>query len=396
MSDEEKTLTAEATTTTRTARLQLSLIAEPGDVQMHEAVARHGSDAVLAACIGGVPLDDEFPKPSWSQRATELDQLSDTALEAAARTGMRWVEPGHPEWPEQLDALERVEPVNTVGGAPLGLWVRGPLRLDEATDRSVAIVGARAATTYGNQVAGDIAAEVAVEGCTVVSGGAFGVDVAAHRGALAVRKPTVAVLACGADVVYPRAHANVLARIADTGLLLSEQPPGQTPMRGRFLTRNRLIAALARGTVVVEAARRSGALNTLNWAQRCGRVAMGVPGPVTSRASVGVHHAIRAGGVVLVTRSQEVLEAIESVGTVDATLPWVPPTGTDRLSVSALRIFEQVPAGASASSADIAERVPCRPDEVRLALGALADAGFVVAEGDSWRAIRPERRADLS
>lgn len=396
MSDAHTAVVGAASTPTVTASLQLSLISEPGDIQMREALVRHGADDVVAACIDGVPLDADFPKPAWIQRAAELERLSDTALAAAERSGMRWVEPGHAQWPDQLDALDNGEPVNGVGGAPLGLWVRGPLRLDDAVGRSVAIVGARAATTYGNQVAGDIAAEVAVEGCTVISGGAFGIDVAAHRGALAVRKPTVAVLACGADVVYPRAHANVLARIADTGLLVSEQPPGQSPMRGRFLTRNRLIAALARGTIVVEAARRSGALNTLNWAQRCGRVAMGVPGPVTSRASVGVHHAIRAGGVILVTRSQEVLEAIATVGTVDATLPWVPPTGTDRLSVSALRIFEQVPASASLSSAEIAERVPCRVDEVRLALSALADAGFVVEDADSWRAIRPERRADLS
>lgn len=389
-------MSGETTAVAASTRLRLALITEPGDIAVHEAIGRHGAEQVLTACVEGGSLDDAFPKASWTQRAVDLDTLGAAALVAADRSGMRWVEPGADEWPEHLDALELAEPINTVGGAPLGLWVRGPLRLDEATARSVAIVGARAATTYGNQVAGDIAAEVAVDGCTVVSGGAFGIDVAAHRGALAVRKSTVAVLACGADVVYPRAHANVLARIADTGLLVSEQPPGQTPMRGRFLTRNRLIAALARGTVVVEAARRSGALNTLNWTQRCGRVAMGVPGPVTSRASIGVHHAIRAGDVILVTRSQEVLEAIGSVGAVDATLPWVPPTGTDRLSVSALRIFEQVPASAPASSEEVAARVPCRPDEVRLALGALADAGFVVRDGDTWRAIRPERRADLS
>lgn len=378
------------------SRLRLALIVEPGDVHLHEAITRHGIDDVLAACLGGDALDDEYPKAAWMQRGRNLDELVANALETADRSGMRWVQPGDAEWPTSLDALDTAEPVNAVGGAPLGLWVRGPLRVDEATERSVAIVGARAATTYGSQVAGDMSAEVAVEGCTVVSGGAFGIDVAGHRGALGVRKPTVGVLACGADVVYPRAHANVLGRIAETGLLISEQPPGQTPMRGRFLTRNRIIAALARGTVVVEAARRSGALNTLNWALRCGRVAMGVPGPVTSRASVGVHHAIRSGGVVVVTRSQEVLEAIESVGSVDATLPWVPPAGADRLSVSALRIFEAVPAGGVASSEEIAERVPCRPDEVRLALGALVDAGFVVQDGDSWRAKRPERRADLS
>ncbi|UYM04417.1 DNA-processing protein DprA [Solicola gregarius] len=379
-----------------TERMRLSLIVEPGDLRVREALDRYGAAALLAACVGGDPLDEGVPKPSWVRRATELDRLTQSALDAAERTGLRWVQPGDAEWPSGLAVLDNAEPLSSVGGAPLGLWARGPLDLADGVARSVAIVGARNATTYGNQAAGDLAAEVAVEDHTVISGGAFGIDVAAHRGALAVRKPTICVLACGADVAYPRAHGNILARIADGGLVLSEQAPGETPTRGRFLTRNRIIAALAQGTVVVEAARRSGALNTVNWAQRCGRVAMGVPGPVTSRASVGVHDALRSGGAVLVTRSAEVLEAIGAIGSVDATLPWVAPTGTDRLSVSALRIFERVPAAASATTDAIASAVPCRPEEVRLALGALSAAGFVVAEGDGWRALRPERRADLS
>ncbi|MGH3357328.1 MAG: DNA-processing protein DprA [Nocardioidaceae bacterium] len=378
------------------ARFRLSLVAEPGDARVAGLVARHGAAAVLRACIDDEPLGDGLPTPAWVRRSRDLDRMARAAVTAAERSGMRWICPGDDEWPDRLDALDHAEPVRSVGGAPLGVWARGPLRLDEVTRTSVAIVGARAATTYGNQVAGDIAAEVAIEDCTVVSGGAFGIDIAAHRGALAMRRPTISVLACGADVAYPRAHAGILDRIAEIGLLLSEQPPGQTPARGRFLTRNRVIAALAQGTVVVEAARRSGSLNTLNWAQRCGRVAMGVPGPVTSRSSVGVHHAIRTGGAVLVTRSAEVLEAIGSIGANDATLPWVPPTGTDRLSTSARQIFEHVPGNGCASTAAIAASVPCRPDEVRLVLGALADIGFVQESDGGWRAVRPERRADLS
>lgn len=378
------------------ARLRLSLAAEPGDVRLGRLIARRGAVATLRACVDGAPPADGRPAPPWATRAARGDAEIHAAGEAAARAGMRWVCPGDDEWPHRLESLDHAEPVGSVGGAPLGLWVRGPLRLDAATRSSVAIVGARAATTYGNQVAGDLAAELAIADRTVVSGGAFGIDIAAHRGALAMHKPTICVLACGADVAYPRAHAGILERIAETGLLVSEQPPGRTPTRGRFLTRNRLIAALAQGTVVVEAARRSGSLNTLNWAQRCGRVAMGVPGAVTGASSVGVHHAIRAAGAVLVTRSAEVLEELGAIGAADATLPSVAPSGTDRLSISALRIFEQVPGDAYASTEAVAATVPCRPAEVRVVLGALADAGFVEQSAEGWRALRPERRAHLS
>lgn len=378
------------------ARMRLSLLAEPGDVRLCRLVGRYGAVRVLRACLDGEPLADGLPPPVWVARAPGVHTEARAALASAAEAGMRWICPGDDEWPARLDALDHAEPVGSVGGSPLGLWLRGSVRLDEAVRRSVAIVGARAATTYGNQVAGDLAAEVAIEQCTVISGGAFGIDIAAHRGALAVRRPTICVLACGVDIAYPRAHTGVLDRIADNGLLVSEQPPGQTPTRGRFLTRNRVIAALASGTVVVEAARRSGALNTLNWAQRCGRVAMGVPGAVTSSSSVGVHHAIRAGGAVLVTRSAEILEEIGSIGGTDATLPRVPPSGTDRLTISARRIFEQVPGDTPASTETVAAAVPCGSGEVRLVLAALAEVGFVEESDQGWRALRPERRADLS
>ena len=164
-------------------------------------------------------------------------------------------------------------------------------RLDELVDRSVAIVGSRASTAYGEHVAGELGHQLAERGWTVVSGGAFGIDAAAHRGALAAEAPTVAVLACGVDRPYPAAHGALLHRIAETGLLVSEWPPGAAPHRHRFLVRNRLIAALTRGTVVVEAAARSGAQATARRARKLGRQVLVVPGPVTSAMSVGLPRA---------------------------------------------------------------------------------------------------------
>ena len=150
-------------------------------------------------------------------------------------------------------------------------------------------------------------------GATVVSGAAIGIDGAAHRGALAVDGATVAVLACGVDRVYPAAHATLLERIAATGLVVSEYPPGSVPARHRFLVRNRLIAALGAGTVVVEAALRSGAQRTAADTEALGRLVMAVPGPVTSGPSAGCHQLIRD-GALLVTSADDVLEAVGRLG----------------------------------------------------------------------------------
>ena len=149
----------------------------------------------------------------------------------------------------------------------------------------------------------------------MVSGAAYGIDQAAHRGALGVEGANVAVLACGVDRAYPTAHRALLDHLADTALVVAEVPPGCAPTRGRFLSRNRLIAALTRGTVVVEAAVRSGALNTAGWTTRLNRHLMGVPGPVTSAQSQGIHQLIRTGEAILVTQGSEVLELVGDVGT---------------------------------------------------------------------------------
>lgn len=377
-------------------RLRLSLLVEPGDARLPALLHAHPPGRIVAALRADGQLDGTALPESWRIRGSRSDGGNDEAravLQAARRQAMRWVCPDDAEWPECLGDLDLARPINHTRGAPLGLWVRGRLMLADALERSVAVVGARDATTYGCEVAGDLAADLADGGITVISGAAYGIDSCAHRGALALQGPTMAVLACGADVDYPRANAGLLARIADQGLVISEQPPGQTPTKGRFLTRNRLIAALARGTVVVEAARRSGALNTLNWAAELGRVAMGVPGPVTSQASVGVHQSLRSGQSILVTSGAEVIEAIEAIGSFDATLPSAPATDYDALAPAMKAVLEAVPVGVAGSVESIAATVPCEVADARTVLDALVDRDWVRLVEGRWRLAR---RADLS
>jgi DNA processing protein len=237
-------------------------------------------------------------------------------LERIGRAGGRLVCPGDDEWPPTLADLDRLPGGRADGeaAAPLALWVRGAVALRAVCEQAVAIVGARAASSYGTHVAADLAASLAGQDWTVVSGAAFGVDAAAHRGALVSGGVTVAVVAGGADVAYPRAHGPLLDRIAATGLIVSESPPGCPPYRRSFLLRNRLIAALSRGTVLVEAGLRSGTLNTARHTRRLGRPLMVVPGPVTSAASAGCHRLLREHPrrTVLVTTTHEVIGELEN------------------------------------------------------------------------------------
>jgi DNA processing protein len=272
--------------------MALSLVAEPGDPRLPALLAAHEPGRIIEAVRGGSPLPDVRMPDAWRERGRDLDRLVAAATERAEAARLRWVCPGDRAWPARLDDLDHVEPLQGTSGAPLGLWVRGPGDLAQLVEHSVAVVGARDCTTYGAECASDLGADLTDAGWTVVSGAAYGIDGCAHRGALAMGRPTIAVLACGADVDYPRSHATLLERIADEGLVVSEQAPGEAPLKNRFLSRNRLIAGLTVGTVVVEAAVRSGSLNTLHWADQLGRVTMALPGPVTSQASGGTHAAV--------------------------------------------------------------------------------------------------------
>jgi DNA processing protein len=214
-----------------------------------------------------------------------------------------FITPSDTAWPSQLQDLDL--------SAPLGLWCRGTGDAHELNMYSLAVVGARAATAYGERIASEIGSLAGQHGVTIVSGAAYGIDAAAHRGVLASGGRTIAVLACGVDVPYPSAHQGLLERIAENGLIISEAPPGSKPHKRRFLVRNRLIAALSSSTLVVEAALRSGSLSTANWANALGRQVWGVPGPLSSATSAGVHVGIAQGEMHIVTDFATVLGTVQ-------------------------------------------------------------------------------------
>ena len=364
----------------RLARVALSRLAEPGDLRIAGLVAELGATrlhGLLASerDVGGV-LTDVAGRLADSEPERDLEQ--------AKRLGIRYVVPGDEEWPLQLADLQAAEPLARAGGEPLGLWVRGPLRLDELP-RSVAMVGSRSATTYGSDAAGSIAHGVVRAGWGVVSGAAFGIDVAAHRGALAGGGPTVAVLACGVDRAYPKAHTQLLDHLCSHGAVVSELPPGCAPTRLRFLTRNRLIAALCRGTVVVEAAVRSGALNTASWTTRLNRPLMGVPGPITSAPSEGVHQLIRSGAATLVTSASEVLEVVGEAGEHLLEEQRGPVRDRDRLDRRQQQVLEAVPVSRPAMADSISRAAGMGLLEVRTTLGHLERLGLVRLAGGGWR-----------
>ena len=365
----------------RLARVVLSRIGEPGDPRLTALVHELGGRAVLRSLRE--QATEKVLGADLAERLTTADPVRD--LEQAAARGVRFVVPGDEEWPVQVEHLDVCPVLHERGGVPVGLWCRGPLRLDEASQDAVAVVGSRSATSYGAGVATGIAATLASEHWTTVSGAAFGIDQAAHRGALAQRGPTIAVLACGADRVYPAAHRGLIEYVADVGLVVSEAAPGCAPTRIRFLARNRLIAALSRGTVVVEAAIRSGALNTASWSAGLGRPVMGVPGPVTSAPSQGVHQMIRARDALLVTRGEEVLEAVGPVGAFVLTEPRAPASVRDALDARARQVLDAVPLVHPAPARSIARAAGIALPETREALVSLFKAGVVEHDLGSWR-----------
>ena len=251
----------------------------------------------------------------------------------------------------------------------------------------MAIVGARAATTYGCDVAAAIAYELAERGVVVVSGAAYGIDGAAHRAALAAGGTTVAVLASGVDRAYPVGHEALIERIAVHGAVVSEAPPGQHPSRSRFLTRNRIIAAMSEGVVVVEAALRSGALNTANWAAQLSRHVMAVPGPVTSTMSAGPHRAVIDRGASLVTDAADVLELVSPLGRGTQAMRRGDERDRDHLPADALAVLEALPARAARDAGQLAVAAGVPLDAAIGALGLLGADGWVERTAAGWRRL---------
>jgi DNA processing protein len=371
----------------RAARAALAALAEPGapsGVGVARAVLAVGPGPVLAAIRAGDSRLDRDGR--MIRRATEVDGAA--ILGQGAVLGGRFVCPGDGEWPGGVDVLEHTDDSGPrAGPPPLGLWVRGRLELAAAVERSVAVVGSRAATEYGMRVAADIAADLAAAGWTVVSGAAYGIDAAAHRGALAVGGTTVAVLACGVDTAYPSGHAGLLQRIADEGIVVSELPPGSRPSRPRFLARNRLIAAMTCGTVVVEAAARSGALNTAGWAVDIGRELMVVPGPVTSATSVGCHDLVRKGAATLVTDGAEVIDMVGELGRDAAVEPPRESRPWDDLGPVTRDVLEAMPARGPVTVDRICYDTGLSASACLGALTELSIGGLVASDAAGWRLV---------
>ncbi len=370
----------------RAARLALSCVVDAGDPGLAAMVGEVGASETWAR-IGESALGEPV-----ARRAAEIDHRQIAVLSRHYR--VRVVVPGDEEWPTGLDDLRFVSPVQRRGGVPIGLWLRGPGHLAELSTRAVAIVGSRAATPYGIEAATNIATDLAQSGLTVVSGGAYGIDTAAHQGALSAEGTTIAVLANGVDIAYPKGNAPLLGAIAQDHLIVSELPPGESPSRVRFLARNRIIAAMSHGTVVVEAAYRSGARNTATWAVDCGRQLMAVPGPVYSALSAGPHQLVRDGKASLITSGAEVLELVSAMGSGLTTTPRGAERATDGLDERRLSVFEALPSRSFATVEDVAHRAGLAVPITLAELGALEHDGLVDGDDRGWRVSRaPRRRA---
>ncbi len=356
----------------RFARIALSFVAEPGDPVLGALLRASGAAEAFAMICDRRPQQpaaesggDGIPRlgraiERWAARLGAVP--AESRLAAWEGAGIRVLCPGDPEWPTQLDELGDAR--------PLVLWLRGSADLRFACLRSVSIVGARAATGYGQHVATEMAAALAERGFCVISGGAFGIDAAAHRGAL------------GADGVTVD---ELFAAIAAQGVVVSEWPPDRAPTRPGFLVRNRVIAALSCGTVVVEAALRSGALSTARHARDLCRPLMAVPGPVTSDMSQGCHEIIREWGAVCVTRAQDVIEHVSPVGEGLAARRLGPACPRDSLEPVSAAVLEAVPGRGGGGPAVIAAAAGVDLNTAIGCLGSLAAAGFVERCARGWR-----------
>jgi DNA processing protein len=373
------------------ARVALNTMLEPGDTDAGALIAALGPVEALTHIVSGADGAELLAHvgadaSSARQRSRIADALSRwrakgsvdagvRALEMAAHVRARLLTPDAPGWPSGLDALS--------AGSPVVLWARGdPGRLG-ALDRSISLVGARAATGYGEHVAMEAAAGLGDRGFAIVSGGAYGIDGAAHRAALASDHVTIAFLAGGVDRLYPAGHSDLLRRIAADGLLIGELPCGSTPTRWRFLMRNRLIAAASGATVVIEAGRRSGSLNTAGHAAEIGRPLGAVPGPVTSPASAGCHRLIREYSATCVTTAAEMAELADPIGGG----PGGSSCGRDQ-SDGDRALLAAMTSGGGHHPDDLARAVGLTTREVVASLGRLDVAGAVRLTETGWTATK--------
>lgn len=378
------------------ARGVWSRLVEPGDAVAGEILASVGATRALELVLDD-GVDDQFLQQlledaaGMRHRESEFRQISESLSKwrqrlnsatstadftTGARLGMQLMTPESPSWPQRLADLGN--------HAPIALWLRGDSAL--LTARSVAVVGSRAATSYGEHVTAELVTGLARAGATIISGGAYGIDAVAHRAALNAGGDTIAVLAGGVDRMYPSAHESLFTRIRETGLLCAELPPGSSPTKWRFLQRNRLIAALAEATIVCEAGHRSGSLNTAGHAAQLARPIGAVPGPVTSAASAGCHRLLREYCAVCITSANDVVDLLGGLTPAtrrnESSARAVGETDLHRRVIDALSVRSPREVEAIAVSAGLTG------DEVYLALLELELVNLVKQDIAGWRRIR--------
>ncbi|MDN3936543.1 DNA-processing protein DprA [Arthrobacter sp. YD4] len=383
----------------RTARAALSRLMEPQDAAGLALVRAVGAEDALRIATGqlkpGPSLEQEITGlladagagggwlglgmalKRWAPRVPDLAPARDLAT--MQRLGGRLLIPSDQLWPAQLADLGLQE--------PLCLWWRGVEQELPPPTKAVALVGSRDSTSYGSSVTADLAYALAQRGFTIVSGGAYGIDAHAHRAALAgaTGLPTIAVMAGGVDRFYPSGNEDLLRTVANQGAVLAEVPPGSAPTRYRFLQRNRIIAALAGATVVVEARWRSGALNTAHHAETLGRSVGAVPGSVHSANSAGCHRLLREGGAVCVTDAAEIAELVSPSGD---SLP-DPAAGRseahDGLTLEDLILLDALPLRVTSTVEKLAVVAGLSPESVRAGLGRLGLVGLAESRHGGWK-----------
>ncbi len=416
----------------RRARAALTRIMEPSDLPGLALIRVLGAEETLqflnSAGAGGARIEREMSeilRNAGTQRWTGLKEalerwrprLPDVAperdLATLDRLGGRLLVPEDPDWPEALNDLEL--------GAPIALWCRGRVIPVPAQERCIAMVGSRDNTSYGANVTGEIAHSLVQRHFTVISGGAYGIDAHAHRGALNAgtgaawgtpgvpvasvshydtpqfhgmaaddgnQPATIAIMAGGVDRFYPSGNEDLLRAVASQGLVLAEVPPGTNPTRYRFLQRNRLIAALAQVTVVVEARWRSGALNTARHADMLSRVVGAVPGSVYSANSAGCHRLLREGSAVCVTDAADIAELAGAVGENLAQEPETAPALHDGLGTADLLLLDALPLRTPTTMEKLCVVGGLSAATVLSGLGRLESLGLAERAGGGWKRTR--------
>lgn len=373
----------------------LNRVVEGPNAHLLALIWENGESDPVSAAVRIIRRDPSLSPKVLSATESRYEWFQPLAdLHSAASAGACFITPDDDAWPGPLFA-ESFHVSRTTDGAkshhddaipPHGLWVKGG-NARALTEKAITVVGTRAATRYGNTVAAEIGTECVTHGWTVVSGGAFGIDISAHRAALRAGHPTVAIVAHGIDVSYPAAHRTEFNAIAHAGAVITEYPPGTRPARHRFLTRNRLSAALGQGVVVIEAGYRSGALNTVSWAETMGKRIFAIPGAVTSRSSHGCHRLIREGRAELIESGADLIESLSPLGTVDSDAQLemeYPATEVQRLDRPSLRVLDAV-SGKRSDAAAIAASSGLPLAQTVTILCELRNKGLISRTGNRWQ-----------